>query len=216
MTLIEDVRQKSDKHNNIHRYCQDNNIEIVPMVLNVGDYMFPNGKVSVDTKQSLLELANDLYHDKLAFNKKYKKSLHDGIKLAVLVEEEINSLSDLVKWRSKHSKITGRYLLEMIETVKRSFGVEFYFCNKENTGENIIRILKGEAMKPKKDDRVVVEDEFGSIYMGRVENISTARRENRKYAVEVMTHYNPHKIIFVGEKQIKEILKNKKEIYYGV
>ena len=216
MTLIEDVRQKRGKHENVHRYCQNNNIEIVPMVLNVGDYMFPNGKISIDTKKDIAEIANDLYRDKMAFNRKYKKCLADGIKLIVLVEEEVNSLSELVKWRSKHSKITGRYLLEMIEKVKRSYGVEFYFCDKENTGENIIRLLKGETMKPKKDDRVVVEDEFGSIYMGRVENISNARREDRKYAVEIMTYYNPHKIIFVGEKQIKEILKNKKEIYYGV
>lgn len=206
MTLIEDFRQKSGKHENIHRYCQENNIEIVPMVLNVGDYMFPGGKISVDTKKDIAETANDLYRDKMAFNRKYKKCLIDGIKLIVLIEEEVKSLSDLVKWRSKHTKITGRYLLEMIETVKRSFGVEFYFCDKENTGENIIRLLKGENMKPKENDRVIVQDIFGSSYMGTVTNVSKSRREDRKYAVEIMTHYNPRKIIFVGENQIKEII----------
>ncbi len=144
MKLLEDCRQKKNMHNNIHRYCQENNIEIIPMYLNVGDYMLPNGKISVDTKQSLAELANDLYRDKLQFNKKYKKCLQDKIKLIVLVEEYIKSLSELVSWRSKYTKITGRELLDMIETVRVSYNVGFYFCDKENTGQVIMQLLQAD------------------------------------------------------------------------
>lgn len=141
MILYEDTRQKSNKHDNVHRYCKDNSIDIVPMYLNVGDYMLPNGKTSVDTKADLLELANDLYRDKLAFNKKYKKCLADGIKLIVLVEQPITSLSQLLKWTNSHTKVTGKMLYDMMKVLQLSYGVQFCFCSKDKTGENIIKLL---------------------------------------------------------------------------
>lgn len=141
MILIEDSRNKIGKHNNIFKYCKDNNIEIQRKVLNVGDYMLPQGTKAIDTKQSLSELANDLYNDKLAFNKKYKKCLQDGIKLIVLVEEKINNLNELVSWKSKHSRINGRFLLDMIHTIKVSYGVKFVFCDKEDTPRKIFELL---------------------------------------------------------------------------
>lgn len=144
MVLIEDTRQQKNKHLNVHRYCQENNIEIVPMCLNVGDYMLPNGKVAIDSKQSIDELANDLFRDKKAFNKKYKKCYKDGIKLIVLVEEKIKGINDLIAWKSQHSKITGRFLFEMINDVKISYGVEFYFCDKNDTGRYLMKLLNGE------------------------------------------------------------------------
>lgn len=144
LILLQDCREKHGHHSLVENYCREHNITIVRKRLNVGDYMFPNGKVSVDTKQDLAELANDLYRDKLAFNKKYKKCLKDGIKLIVLVEQEVKSLRELVSWKSPYTKITGRELLDMIDTVRLSYGVDFLFCAKETTGENLIRLLKGE------------------------------------------------------------------------
>lgn len=144
--LIEDTRNKIGKHNNIFKYCKEHDIEIQRKVLNVGDYMLPQGTIAVDTKQSLSELANDLYTDKLAFNKKYKKCLKDGIKLIVLVEEPIKDLNELVAWKSKHSRINGRLLLDMIHTIQASYGVKFVFCDKKNTGETLLKLLKGSKL----------------------------------------------------------------------
>lgn len=128
----------------IENYCREHNITIIRKKLNVGDYMFPDGKISIDSKQSLDELANDLYRDKLAFNKKYKKSLQDGTKLIVLAAEEVKSLNDIVKWKSSHGKISGRMLLDLMQTVQRSYNVDFKFCRKEEVGQAIIQLLKGE------------------------------------------------------------------------
>ena len=147
MVLIEDTRQQKNKHLNVHRYCQEHNIKIVPMCLNVGDYMLTNGNVAIDTKANIDELANDLFRDKKAFNKKYKKCYKDNIKLIVLVEEKIKTKKDLLAWKSQHSKINGRFLLEMINDLKISYGIDFYFCNKIETGEYLIRLLNGENMK---------------------------------------------------------------------
>lgn len=144
MILYQDQREKHGHHSAIEDYCREHNITIIRKRLNVGDYMFPDGKTAVDTKSSLLETANDLYRDKLAFNKKYRKCLQDGIKLIVLVEEPIKSLNDIVSWKSEHTKISGRLLLDLMRTIETSYGVKFCFCEKKNVGENIIKLLKGE------------------------------------------------------------------------
>lgn len=104
--------------------------------------MFPDGKVAVDTKANIEELASDLYQDKKNNHKKYKKGVKAKIRLVVLIEEPIKSFVELSKWRSIHSKMTGRYLLDLMDEVEFSFRVKFYFCNKEQTGEMIIDLLE--------------------------------------------------------------------------
>lgn len=143
MKLFVDTRQKKDKHLNIEQYCRDNNITAVQKCLLVGDYMLENGKIAVDTKQSLQELANDLYADKLAFNKKYKKCYTQNIKLVVLVEEPIKKISELIAWRSKHTKISGRFLVDLISDLQMSYGISFKFCEKSQTGKVLIDLLQG-------------------------------------------------------------------------
>lgn len=143
MILYQDQREKHGHHCGIEDYCREHNITIIRKRLNVGDYMFPDGKIAVDTKQDLAELANDLYRDKLQFNRKYKKCLTDGIKLIVLVEENVQSLKDIVRWKSQHGKINGRMLLDLMQTIRFSYGVDFKFCDKKNVGESIIKLLKG-------------------------------------------------------------------------
>ena len=53
MILLCDTRQQKGKHKNIEQYCRKNGIEMVTKKCDVGDYMFPDGKISVDTKQDL-------------------------------------------------------------------------------------------------------------------------------------------------------------------
>ncbi len=142
MILIEDSRNKIGKHNNIFKYCKEHGIEIQRKVLNVGDYMLPQGTTAIDTKQSIDELANDLYRDKLALNKKYKKCLQDGIKLIVLIEQPIKDLNELLKWKSRHSRINGSYLVEMVHTIKVSYGVRFVFCSPQKTAQKLLELLK--------------------------------------------------------------------------
>jgi hypothetical protein len=121
-------------------------------MLDVGDYRLATinnkGQIeylnnrALDTKAlGVLELAKDLYQDKKSFNKKYKKCYEQGIQLYVLVEQEITSLNDILSWSSPHSKISGRMLYDMIDRVRKSYGVKFVFCRKENVAQTIINIL---------------------------------------------------------------------------
>ena len=53
MVLLCDTRQQEGKHKNIEAYCNRMGIEMVRQKCPVGDYMFQDGKISVDTKQNL-------------------------------------------------------------------------------------------------------------------------------------------------------------------
>ena len=128
-------------HLNIEKYCEENGIQLKRVRLNVGDYMFPNGKVSVDLKRDLSELASDLHRDRLEFNKKYKKCYHDNIKLIVLVEQPITKMSEILSWESKHSRISGKYLFDMMYDLKISYGIEFKFCSRNETASVVMDLL---------------------------------------------------------------------------
>lgn len=151
MLIIQDQRERHGHHNNIEEYCKQHDIPIIRKRLEVGDYMLgtiengrvkPIGKRSVDVKSGALEeTAKDLYQDKVNFNRKYRKCYENGIELYVLVEQEIKSLSDILSWSSPHSKISGKMLYDMIDRVRKSYGVKFVFCKKENVAQTIINIL---------------------------------------------------------------------------
>lgn len=150
MLIIQDCREKCGHHNSIIEYCKIHEIPLIRKRLEVGDYMLgeikcgkvaPIGKRSIDTKQDIAELSSDLYRDKTEFNKKYRKCYEQGIELYVLVEQEIKSLNDILSWSSPHSKISGQMLYDMIDRVRKSYGVKFVFCRKENVAQTIINIL---------------------------------------------------------------------------
>lgn len=150
MLIIQDQREKHGHHLAIEQYCKTHEIPLIRKRLEVGDYMLgeikcgkvvPIGKRSIDTKQDLAELSSDLYRDKTEFNKKYRKCYEQGIELYVLVEQEIKSLNDILSWSSPHSKISGKMLYDMIDRVRKSYGVKFVFCRKENVAQTIINIL---------------------------------------------------------------------------
>ena len=142
MIILQDHREKVGQHDLVESELKSLGYTLHRVRLNVGDYMFPQGTKSVDLKKNLEELASDLHRDKLALNKKYKKCLDDGIKLTVLVEEDVSSLNDLLAWESNHSRINGAYLFKMIRDVKLSYGVSFAFCSPKKTAQKLLEILK--------------------------------------------------------------------------
>lgn len=150
MILIEDTRQKRNKHSNIHNYCKQVGVEIYPLCLQVGDYMLgcrengeikPCGSVSIDTKVDLVEMVNDTIQDELSLNKKYRKCYEQGIKLFVLIEQPFKSLKDIIGWKNPHGKINGRKLYDKLFRLQLMYGITFTFCSREETGKRIIEIL---------------------------------------------------------------------------
>ena len=149
MILYEDTRQKKGRHDNIKKYCDKNNIDLVRVKLDVGDYMLDlNGKVSVDTKTNLAELSKNLMNakDHSRFWKEVRRAREQKIKLFVLCEHggQIKSIEDVAKWTDKYSGVNGRTLMNEVYRVHISWGVNFLFCDKRSTARRIIEILEGE------------------------------------------------------------------------
>ena len=147
MVLLEDTRNKVGKHKNIKAYCDRHNIEIVRQCLSVGDYMLPDGNVSVDTKENLEEISRNLmnHNDSSRFWNEIRRSKELGIKLIILVEAgpAYKSINDIARWKSKYSGVTGRSLIEAMIRCEFSYGTIFKFCSKASTAKRILELLEG-------------------------------------------------------------------------
>jgi len=145
MVILVDTRQKKEKHENIENYFSNNKIYIISQKLDVGDYMFENGKVSVDTKENIYELASNLFD--VRFQKELKRAKQLEIKLYILVEQNFNK-DRILNWKSKKridgtfiTKITGLMIYNRMRIYTKLFNVAFRFCRKVDTGKKIIELL---------------------------------------------------------------------------
>ena len=160
MILYEDTRNQVGKHKNVETYCRRNGIEIVRQCLSVGDYMLDpvNGKVSVDTKFSILELSKDIMSsDHRRFRDCCIRAQEAGIRLVILIEEippygKID-LWEIPRWTSSNqfhrygepmTKVDPKALRKAMLTMWRKYGVEFEFCTRRQSPARVIKILKGE------------------------------------------------------------------------
>lgn len=158
ITLLEDSRQQAGKHNNVHAYCQRMGIEIIRQKLDVGDYMFPGGKIAVDTKEDIMEICHNVMSDD---HKRLKAEIlranEMGIQLIFLIEE-IPPYGRLDMWEVPRWKKTDRFhkfgdpmtrvhpaaLRRALITIQERYGVKFRFCTRRQSPARIIKYLKGE------------------------------------------------------------------------
>lgn len=151
MIIVEDTRNKIGKHENIKKYCDAHGIEIIRRKLDVGDYQTPDGKIAIDTKRNLDELATNLMNreDRSRFWREVRRAREQGIKLIVLCEHggKVKTIKDVSEWSSPYSPVSGRALMEEIYKCHISYGVEFLFCSKRSTGKRIVELLKEDTKK---------------------------------------------------------------------
>jgi hypothetical protein len=108
-----------------------------------------NPRLVIDRKQNLLEVATNLVQQHDRFLAEIKRANAAGIKIIFLVEHGygIKDLEDVASWenpRLKESKfaISGERLYKMIKVLCAHHGVEFLFCDKNETGAKIIELLR--------------------------------------------------------------------------
>lgn len=127
MTILEDVAQKEGKHQIKNEYWKSQNISVKRYPLPVGDYVEMNEKIedvidrkrkrgidlkkmdllgtfdiSVDTKESLSELYQNLVQSHDRFRDELKLAQNNGIQLYILVEnkEGIDEIEKLSLWNN--------------------------------------------------------------------------------------------------------------------
>jgi hypothetical protein len=133
-TLICDTRQKKGKHTAKMAYFNSlENYMTLEQKLEVGDYMIMGGHTSVDTKQHIQELAQDMWRDHKRFHNEIVKAQEMGIKLYILVEtHHVINLDDLEKWcepNDEYCKRGGKLKNRVSYRVKTKDGKYKNVCN---------------------------------------------------------------------------------------
>ena len=147
MVIIEDTRQQNGKHDIKHNWFVTHGISLVRCKLPFGDYA-PPPKVSIDTKRSIDEIAENIGNDHVRFKNECKAAQEAGCRLIVLVENDlgITDVSQVHTWenpRSVYSSrcIQGPRLQKAMETMHERYGVTFMFCTPEESAERILELL---------------------------------------------------------------------------
>lgn len=167
MDIQIDSREKASAIRKIIKTFDDNGVKHFSSKLLVGDYMsLDNPRLIIDRKQNLQELCGNVCQQHERFKRELLKAIDAGIQLVILVEHgpEIKSLEDVyfwknprkheVRWRTVDGKreryvesakaVDGCQLYKSLCTIRDRYNVRFEFCEKKDTGKEIIRILKGE------------------------------------------------------------------------
>ncbi len=160
-----DSREKARAIRKIIKYFDDNGIKHFTSKLLVGDYMsLDNPRLIIDRKQNLQELCGNVCQQHERFRRELLKAMDAGIQLVILVEHgaEIKNLEDVyfwknprkheIRWKWENGKrvkyvvsakaVDGDQLYKSLCTMRDRYNVKFAFCEKKDTGKEIVRILR--------------------------------------------------------------------------
>ena len=155
MVILEDTRQQAAKHEIKHSFFASEGITIVRTKLPFGDYALWGGKVAVDTKANVEEIAANIggtAHNR--FREECKLAQLCGGQLVILVENRngFTCIDDMVYWvnpnyRKTERSIDGQRLAKAMHTMSDRYGVRFEFCTPEESGRRIIQLLEKDNVK---------------------------------------------------------------------
>lgn len=164
MIIQIDSREKARAIKNIVEEFDRQGIKHPISKLMVGDYMnYDNPRLIIDRKQNLSELCSNVCADHDRFRRELILAQENDIKLVFLIEhgKDICRLEDVIwwenprRWKRIHDPATGKWidvetkamqgetLYKILKTQERKYGCSFVFCDKKETGKEIIRILGG-------------------------------------------------------------------------
>lgn len=165
MDIQIDSREKARAIRKIIKYFDDHEINHFSSKLLVGDYMsLDNPRLIIDRKQNLQELCGNVCQQHERFRRELLKAMDAGIQLVILIEHgaDIKSLEDVyfwknprkheVRWKWENGKrvkyvvsakaVDGDQLYKSLCTMRDRYNVKFAFCEKKDTGAEIVRILR--------------------------------------------------------------------------
>lgn len=151
MVILEDTRQKAEKHTIKHAKWQAHGDTLTRCALPCGDYTLPS-PVYIDTKANMQEIAQNIggtEKEHARFRRELILARDIGTKLYVLVENEegIRDLNGVACWVNPRliespRAITGQRLARAMETMQERYGVTFLFCHPEQAAGVIWSILE--------------------------------------------------------------------------
>ena len=169
MILLEDTRQQASRHEEKHRWFEQNDVEVRRTKLYCGDYTLPTDQtVCIDTKKGMQEIYGDLVSQHNRFKAEADRAYESGIRLIILIEDDnVKDLEGVKNWRNpryiRYCKIKNAHehgkmlnvplakkppvnnvtLLKIMSTFGKEHHVEWVFCTPEQAGQTIIDLLTG-------------------------------------------------------------------------
>lgn len=167
MQIQIDSREHKSELKRIQKQLDRLDVSYFVSKLYVGDYMsLDNPRLVIDRKKDLQELCGNVTQQHERFRSELVRAQKNGIHLVILCEhgEGIQDLTDVIFWQNprleemewvmrdghpievyKYPKATrGDQLYKSLCTIADRYDVEFRFCDKSETGREIVRILGGE------------------------------------------------------------------------
>ncbi len=154
-----------------HSQMMREGVRLIPLRIPFGDYILVDDKIkkvidraggadkihkkdlmdaialSIDTKKNLQEVVNNVCSRQ---HERFKRELivAQGRLVLLIEEKDIECLEDVYWWDNPRLKYNpratkGAALYKSLCTIRDEYGVEIRFCDRKNTGKEIIRILGG-------------------------------------------------------------------------
>lgn len=148
LTIIEDTRQKKDKHEAKHGWWEAHKTKVIRCALPFGDYC-PPPPVAIDTKQDIAEIGFNMcgsVREKRRFKNECQEARDAGTRLVFLVEDKrFDVVEDLYgKQIQLHNGqiVPGDQLATAMRTMENRYGCEFMFCAPEEAAQIITELLE--------------------------------------------------------------------------
>ena len=143
--IIVDTREQKWDH--IKKYFDEHGVEYVVQKLNEGDYLnTEHPQIVIDRKRNVQEICSNLSSGKrniIRFVNECKRARAKKIRFIVLIEgTNCRNTSDLVTWKSKYTKHTGKWLLDKMFSLTVSYDVEWMLCKTNETAKMILEVLE--------------------------------------------------------------------------
>lgn len=152
MIIQIDSREKAKAIKKIIAEFDKQGIKHITSKMFVGDYCdMENPLVIIDRKQNIAELAQNATSEHARFKRELVRLDEIGGKMYILVEQdkiagkEMKSLEDVMLWKPKFGRIVGLQIYRILAAWEHKHRVKVVFCSKQNTGKEIIRLLRDET-----------------------------------------------------------------------
>ena len=155
MIIEVDTREKPRAIGGILATFDKAGITHISTKLYVGDYRnIEKPTFLIDRKHNIAELASNATHGHDRFKRELLRL--DGIsgKMVVLVEQNrykdvsgrivtVREIADLMGWKNPHGTLNGLTVFRVLSAWEHKHNVRFEFCNRSETGNRIIELLRG-------------------------------------------------------------------------
>ncbi len=144
-----DSREKSRAIKKIVTEFDRQDVKYFVSKLYVGDYInMERPLVIIDRKQNIAEIAQNATSGHKRVKKELERLDEMGAKMYFLIEQDridgkpIKGLEDIILWKPKFGEIVGERVYRILKAWEYKHNIEYVFCNKRDTGKEIIRLLE--------------------------------------------------------------------------